>query len=621
MKLKQDYLKHYFGYDSFRRGQDELIDATLGGRDTLGIMPTGGGKSICYQIPALMFNGLTVVISPLISLMKDQVMALKKAGINAEYINSQLTVFEHNMVVDALRAGMVKILYVAPERLELEGFFALLSNLEISFVAVDEAHCISQWGQDFRPSYLKIVDFIESLPVRPPVAAYTATATEKVRLDICEKLRLRSPLKLVTGFDRPNLNFDVRMPSSKLSALVEYISEHGNLSGIVYCSTRRLVENVCNKLKAKGIPATRYHAGLDPEERRRNQEDFIYDRTPVMVATNAFGMGIDKSNVSYVIHYNMPKSLEEYYQEAGRAGRDGSYADCILLFSNSDIITAKNFIFNPINKDQLEEGEYEELLRKNFGLLDKMVAYCKSTKCLRGHILSYFGQEHDERCENCGNCHSVFVEEDVTENAQKILSCIKRASTHLGYSVGRTLIAKILIGSCDKRLLSLGLNNITTYGIMKNTSEERVNNLIARLVDLDMVRVDQEFGGTSITPNAYPVLFGDERLVMSFKEPPPSIKGRKKIREKLFEASSYDAALFDSLRALRYEIACEEQVPAYIVFSNATLHDMVLKKPRNRREFRGVVGIGRVKATKYADRFVEKIREFGKSVENKKTEN
>ena len=609
MKTKLDYLRHYFGYHSFRSGQDVLIDATLSGRDSLGVMPTGGGKSICYQIPALMLSGLTVVISPLISLMKDQVAALTKAGIPAAYLNSTVSREEYLMTLDALEAGVVKLLYLAPERLDTDSMARLSGTLDISFVAIDEAHCISQWGQDFRPSYLRIADFIDSLPVRPTVAAFTATATERVREDIIEKLRLHAPIRVVTGFDRPNLNFEVRMPASKLTELERCVSERRNQCGIIYCGTRKLVESVCLRLQKSGYSATRYHAGLDAEERRKNQEDFIYDRATIMVATNAFGMGIDKSNVSYVIHFNMPKSIEDYYQEAGRAGRDGSAADCILLFSNSDIIKVKQMIQNPTVKEELSEEELDLLLKKNYALLDQMVAYCKSTHCLRGHLLQYFGQAHEERCENCGNCRSRFVEEDVTVDAQKVMSCVKRASTALGYPVGRTMIAKILQGSKDKKVLSLGLDMLSTYGIMANTSAERVNNLIARLVDLDMIRIDPEFGGTSLTNKAYPVLFGKEKLIMSFKEPPLTQKARKKSGRKAEEVSC-DEELYELLRTLRYEVASEEQVPAYIVFTNSTLRDMAVKKPKTFAEFLEVSGVGHTKAEKYSEMFIKAILNY-----------
>ena len=396
-------LRKYFGHTAFRPGQERLVTGILSGRDALGIMPTGGGKSICYQVPALLLPGLTLVISPLISLMKDQVAALTAAGVDAAFLNSSQDLEESRAVWSALRRRALRLLYVAPERLENPRFLELVSSLDIPLVAVDEAHCISQWGQDFRPSYLKIADFVAGLPCRPVLAAFTATATAKVQEDIVGQLSLQDPVRVVTGFDRPNLFFDVRRPKNKLTSLMALLSERRGRSGIVYCATRSSVERVCQGLLDFGIPATRYHAGLSEEERRRNQDDFRFDRRTVMVATNAFGMGIDKSNVSFVIHYNMPKNLESYYQEAGRAGRDGEPADCILLYGAGDVVTAKLLMEN----SSQNEEKRELLQQRDLDRLDVMVGYCKTTDCLRGCLLDYFGQPHSETCGNCGNCKSV----------------------------------------------------------------------------------------------------------------------------------------------------------------------------------------------------------------------
>ena len=437
-------LRQFFGFSAFRAGQQTLIDAVLSGRDALGVMPTGGGKSLCYELPALLLPGLTLVVSPLISLMKDQVMALRNAGIPAGCINSAMSMDELREAYTDARYGAYKLLYVAPERLLTDGFCALAQELEIPLVAVDEAHCISQWGQDFRPSYLKIVDFLQQLPRRPAVAAFTATATAQVRADIVRILQLREPETVVTGFDRPNLRFDVLRPKDKRAALLQLLSERRDKSGIVYCATRKSVEQVCGFLQEAGFAATRYHAGLDAEERRKNQEAFICDRSPVMAATNAFGMGIDKSNVSYVIHYNMPKSLEAYYQEAGRAGRDGSPADCILLFSSGDVTTAKYLIFNAAENEELTDEDRQIVQAQDLARLEVMTGYCKTQDCLRGYILDYFGQPHEKICGNCGNCQAEFETRDLTREAQMILSCVVRARNRLGYCVGMTALSQTL---------------------------------------------------------------------------------------------------------------------------------------------------------------------------------
>lgn len=462
MDRKHQILNQYFGYSSFRSGQEELIDAQMAGHDVVGVMPTGGGKSLCYQIPALLSDGITLVVSPLISLMKDQVAALKKAGIPAAYINSSLSPEQIKTVYKNLLAGKYKIAYIAPERLLTDGFLSTIRNIKVPIVAVDEAHCISQWGQDFRPSYLRIVEFLKSLSHRPVVSAFTATATPQVRDDIVRILELQEPLRVVTGFDRPNLHFDVLKPRNKPATLLGLIKSRPGKSGIVYCSTRKEVEKTCLMLQNNGISATRYHAGLSDKERHMNQDDFVYDRCNVIAATNAFGMGIDKSNVSYVIHYNMPQSMEAYYQEAGRAGRDGSDAECILLYSAGDIRTAKYFIEHPIPNDEISESQQKQIRKQELLKLDKMIGYCKTTDCLRGYILEYFGEHHGKACGNCGNCSTVATEKDITTQAEMILSCIKRIQNHLGYSVSITLLIRVLRGSKDRRILDLGLDTLST---------------------------------------------------------------------------------------------------------------------------------------------------------------
>ena len=475
---KQTILHDVFGYDTFRDGQEQLIDAILAGQDVFGIMPTGGGKSLCYQIPAMLLPGITFVISPLIALMQDQVTALKEAGIPAAYVNSSLSSEQLRKVFANIRAERYKIVYVAPERLETENFLHLASSLCIDLLAVDEAHCISQWGQDFRPSYLKILQFIQNLNRRPVVAAFTATATEAVQKDVVRILELQNPLCVVTGFDRPNLRWEVLRPAKKLPALLRLLREREGQSGIVYCATRKNVEKVCDALRAEGFSATRYHAGLDEAERRRNQEDFVYDRNTVMVATNAFGMGIDKSNVRFVIHYNMPKSLEAYYQEAGRAGRDGEAADCVLLYSAGDVSTARFLIEHGEENDELTPEDQAQVQKQDLLRLNCMTGYCKTEQCLRGYILEYFGQSHPTACGNCGNCLTERETVDVTRQAQMILSCVKRIENRLGYNVGAAMVIHTLRGSKGERIVRLGLDQLSTYGLLRTESQDTVRSYL-----------------------------------------------------------------------------------------------------------------------------------------------
>ncbi|MCL2002570.1 MAG: DNA helicase RecQ [Oscillospiraceae bacterium] len=605
---KHTALHTCFGLSSFRSGQEALIDAVLQGRDVLGIMPTGGGKSLCYQVPAVMLDGVALIISPLISLMKDQVMALKNIGVSAAFINSSLSPEQLRMAYGHMRAGQYKIVYIAPERLAGDGFVSLAQSLNISLVAVDEAHCISQWGQDFRPSYLKIVDFLEKLPRRPALAAFTATATQQVRDDIARILKLREPLRLITGFDRPNLNFEVHRPKRKINALHALTDQRRDKSGIVYCATRKLVESVCDELSAAGLSATRYHAGLPDEERRQNQEDFLYDRRPVMVATNAFGMGIDKSNVSYVIHYNMPKSLEAYYQEAGRAGRDGERADCILLYSSGDIAAAKFLIQHSSDNDELSGEERRIVTEQDYLRLDSMVGYCKTASCLRGYILDYFGQAHGERCGNCSHCCGEYAERDITSEAQMILSCVKRAKDRLGYPVGATLIVRVLCGGKDKRVLELGLDQLTTYGLMSTVPRPQIRDYIEHLESAGYLRTDPVHGGVELTPMSGEVLFRGGQVLMSVKQSPVAEKAHTAKTEA--PVGDGDPGLFTALKALRFKLAQEEGVPAYIVFSNANLADMARKEPKTMAEFKTVSGVGEIKAARYGEAFLQAIAAF-----------
>lgn len=478
-------MKQYFGYSDFRPGQAALMDGLLAGRDVVGVMPTGAGKSLCYQLPALLLDGVALVISPLIALMKDQVAALTRRGIPAAYLNSSLTFAQHRTVLARAEKGWYKILYVAPERLATEDFFRLVTRIPLSLVAVDEAHCVSQWGQDFRPSYLKIVDFLEQLPRRPQVGAFTATATDLVKEDMIRLLALRKPINVTTGFDRPNLSFAVTKPQDKSNYLRNFVARHPSKSGIIYCATRKAVEGVCGVLQRQGFAATRYHAGLSDQERQQNQEDFICDRARIMVATNAFGMGIDKANVSYVVHYNMPKNLESYYQEAGRAGRDGSPGECLLLFSNEDVQMAKFLIQNTNENEALTSDEREEVLRRDYERLNQMVGYCQTDGCLRRYLLGYFGEvsgDPSNNCGNCSNCTEDFDREDITVVAQKILSCVARVEKRFSCGLGVSLIAGILRGSRTQRIIEMGLDQIPTYGILSHIPQTQLRDYIELLI-------------------------------------------------------------------------------------------------------------------------------------------
>ena len=604
---KHQILERFFGYTEFRPGQETLIDGVLSGRDVFGIMPTGGGKSICYQIPALMLPGITLVVSPLISLMRDQVMALKGMGIPAAYINSTLSAQQMQLVYRNLLAGFYKIVYIAPERLDYAGFAGVVSQLNISFLAVDEAHCISQWGQDFRPSYLRIVNFIDSLPIRPVVGAFTATATAQVREDVERILKLRDPVRTVTGFDRPNLFFDVLHPQKKDTELLKLLASRRQKSGIIYCATRKKVEEVCQTLRDKGYPATRYHAGLEEAERTQNQEDFIHDRAPIMVATNAFGMGIDKSNVSFVIHYNMPKSMEAYYQEAGRAGRDGTEAECILLFSRADIHTAEFLINNGSENEELDPRQREMIRQQDFRRLEDMTGYCQTRSCLRGYILEYFGQTHPQVCGNCGTCKAEFEIRDITKEAQMILSCVRRVRDRLGYGVGISVIAGVLRGSKEQRILDKKLDSLTTYGLLPQKSRTEIRTVAAHLEAEGYLETEPEHQVVSLTAKASEILFQGKQLQMHVrKEPKPTLSQAPASPE----LSGMEADLYDTLRLLRARLAAEAKIPPFMVFSNATLQDMARKKPQTVTAFKRVSGVGELKATWYAEPFLEAINAF-----------
>ena len=599
---KIELLQHYFGYGQFRPGQEELVDGILGGRDVFGIMPTGGGKSICYQLPGLMLPGVTLVISPLISLMHDQVMALKAAGIPGAYINSSLTFPQLKAVYRNMLLGMYKIIYVAPERLESGGFLDAVLQMNIDLVAVDEAHCISQWGQDFRPSYLRIVEFIKKLPRRPVIAAFTATATEKVREDVKRILGLRSPVEVVTGFDRPNLYFEVLHPELKEAELLKLLEKRKRKSGIVYCATRKSVEHICEYLTERGFAATRYHAGLEERERMANQDAFLYDEKTVMVATNAFGMGIDKSNVNFVIHYNMPKSLEAYYQEAGRAGRDGSNADCILLYGSRDVQTARFFIENGSENEDLTDDQRELIKKQDYERLEAMVTYCKTRACLRGWILEYFGQKHPENCGACGSCAREYEKKDITKEAQMILSCVRRIKDHLGYFVGKPTVARVLQGSREKKVLELGLNELSTYGLLKTMGRTDINLMIDRLEDGGYLAMELEHQTLRLTEKSANVLYlGEQVEILVLKEEKLLPIGEDGMNEE-------ERELFDLLRECRSNLAKSNGVPPFMIFSNATLMDMAKKRPTNMTGFKRVSGVGEMKAQWYGKEFLKILK-------------
>ncbi|MDE7273307.1 MAG: DNA helicase RecQ [Lachnospiraceae bacterium] len=601
-----EILKTYFGYDSFRNGQEEIVQSILSGKDALAIMPTGAGKSICYQVPALMLPGITIVVSPLISLMQDQVKALNEAGVHAAFINSSLTETQIAKAMRFAAEGRYKIIYVAPERLETAGFMQFAQNGNISMVTVDEAHCISQWGQDFRPSYLKIVAFIDSLADRPIVSAFTATATREVKTDIECILKLQNPRAVVTGFDRENLYYSVEHIAGKHKDdfILDYIQKHADESGIVYCATRKNVDNLYEKLLQSGVSVTRYHAGIDNETRKKNQDDFIYDRVQIVIATNAFGMGIDKSNVRYVLHYNMPQSMENYYQEAGRAGRDGENAQCILLFSAQDVMINK-FLLEKKEFEGMDPDDIELVKQRDVHRLQVMEGYCKATTCLRNYILEYFGEKAAAPCDNCGNCHREYYEQDMTSDAKWVINCI--AETRGRY--GLNIVTGTLLGANRARLKEIGANTYKSYGALEQRSETDIRLLIDQMVaEGYIVQTSGEYSVLQMGDIRRLKEEGAHVIVRKAQEREETGNRSKKKKTDSLTGAGFD--LFERLRQLRLVIAKEEAMPPYIIFSDKTLIDMCVRVPENQEEMLAVSGVGENKYRKYGERFLQAIAAF-----------
>ena len=601
----EEALKDLFGYDTFRPGQKPIIDSILSGRDTFAVMPTGAGKSLCYQIPAMLLQGITIVVSPLISLMQDQVKALNDAGVSAAFINSALSESAFFETVSRAKQGMYKLIYVAPERLVTEGFLNLAKEVSISMITVDEAHCISQWGQDFRPSYTKIVEFVNLLEKRPIISAFTATATETVREDIICTLGLDNPYTMVTGFDRENLFFQVDKPKSKEQYIVDYIAAHPDESGIIYCATRKNVDSVYELLKEKGVSVAKYHAGMSAADRKQMQEDFVFDYTSIVVATNAFGMGIDKSNVRFVIHYNMPQSMENYYQEAGRAGRDGLDSKCILLFSPQDIVINR-FLLEHKEMSDIDPADRETIKERDAKRLQVMERYCYTTECLRNYILKYFGENPSKPCEDCGNCLREFETLDMTEEAKKIINCVFEAKGRYG----KTIIIDTVAGAKTARLEEIGATGYKSYGVLASSNKKLLRRLLEQMVmegylvvgDYQVIKLGDisalKASGTKVLVK----ITDEDKLPEKAAKPKKKAKGTESLTSAGFQ-------LFDKLRALRLEIAREEKMPPYIVFSDKTLIDMVAKAPSNKEEMMNVSGVGENKFAKYGERFLFVIKE------------
>ena len=605
-KTSKEALKAVFGYDSFRPGQESVINAVLEGRDILAVMPTGAGKSLCYQVPAMLLSGITLVISPLISLMQDQVKALNEAGVDAAFINSSLYEKELNDTFKNAYKGYYKIIYVAPERLMSEGFISLAKSIEISMITVDEAHCISQWGQDFRPSYMDIAEFINILGKRPIISAFTATATQNVREDIICSLGLSDPYFLVTGFDRENLFFQVDKPQNKDRFILDYIERHRGESGIIYCATRKNVDNLYTLLRKQHISVAKYHAGMSNKERKQMQDDFVFDYTSIVIATNAFGMGIDKSNVRFVIHYNMPSSMENYYQEAGRAGRDGLNSECILLFSPQDIIINR-FLLEHKDFSDIDPIDAVTIRERDIKRLHIMEGYCYTTECLRNYILKYFDEDPKKPCDDCGNCLRQFETLDMTDEAKKIINCIYEFRG----KYGKNIIMDTVLGAKTARLAEIGANEYKSYGVLESSNKNLLRRLIEELLLEGYIATGEyqvlKLGDISRLKNTETkvmVKITDEDKIIKRKEKP------KKNKKGMDSLTSKGFKLFDKLKELRLEIARAEKIPPYIVFNDKTLIDMCTKMPTTKSDMLNVSGVGENKYGKYGERFIEVIKGF-----------
>lgn len=607
-KTPKEALKAVFGYDSFRPGQEAVINAILEGRDILAVMPTGAGKSLCYQVPAMLLSGITLVISPLISLMQDQVKALNEAGVDAAFINSSLSENEmHDTFKNAMK-GQYKIIYVAPERLMSEGFISFAKSVEISMVTVDEAHCISQWGQDFRPSYMDIAEFINILDKRPIISAFTATATQNVREDIICSLGLINPYFLVTGFDRENLFFQVDKPQNKERFILDFIERHRGESGIIYCATRKNVDSLYTLLRKQHISVGKYHAGMSNEERKQMQNDFVFDYTSIVIATNAFGMGIDKSNVRFVIHYNMPSSMENYYQEAGRAGRDGLNSECILLFSPQDIIINR-FLLEHKDFSDIDPIDAMTIKERDIKRLQIMEGYCYTTECLRNYILKYFGEDPKKPCDDCGNCLRQFETLDMTDEAKKIINCIYESRGRYG----KNIIMDTVLGAKTARLEEIGASEYKSYGVLESSNKNLLRRLIEELLLEGYIQTGEyqvlklgDISKLKLKDTKVLVKITDEDKVTNRKlKPKKNIKGMDSLTSSGFK-------LFDKLKELRLEIAREEKMPPYIVFNDKTLIDMCAKMPTTKSDMLNVSGVGENKYGKYGERFIAVIKEYAK---------